>query len=41
MPKAQKCSKHEQHTNEIVDNNPGVNETSDEETTSSEQEILL
>ena len=29
------------HTNEIVHNNPGVNETSDEESTSSEQEIYF
>ena len=41
MPKTQKCSKPEQHTNEIVDNNPSANETSDEESTSSEQEIFL
>ena len=41
MPKAQKSSKVEQCTSEIVDNNPSANETSDEESTSSEQEIFL
>ena len=41
MPKAQKSSKCEQHINEIVDNNPSAKETSDEEFTSSEQEIFL
>ena len=41
MPKAQKCSKLEQHASEIVDNNPGIHETSDEESTSSEQEIYF
>ena len=41
MPKAQKSSKCEQHTNEIVDNNPSANETSDEESTNSEQEIFF
>ena len=41
MPKAQKSSKHEQHTSEIVDNNPSASEISDEESTISEQEIFL
>ena len=41
MPKAQKSSKHEQCTSEIVDNNPSAHETSDEESTSSEQEIYF
>ena len=36
MPKANKSSKHEQHTVESVDKH----ETSDEESTSSEQEIF-
>ena len=36
-----KSSMHEQYTNEIVGNNPDVNETSDEGSTSSKQEISL
>ena len=39
--KSSKSFKHELHTNEIVDNNPSANETSDEESTSSEQEIFF
>ena len=41
MPKAQKSSKHEQHTSEIVENNPSANETSHEESTSSKQGIFF
>ena len=41
MPKAQKSSKCEQHTSEIVDSNPSAHETSDEESASSEQEIYF
>ena len=41
MLKAQKSSKCEQHTSEIVYNNPSGHETSDEESTSSEPELFL
>ena len=41
MPKANTSSMHENHTVEIVDNNPSANETSDEESTISEQEVFL
>ena len=41
MPKAQKSSKCEQHSGEIVDNNLSANATSDKESTSSEQEIYF
>ena len=39
VPIAHKSSNHEQCASEIVDSNPNIHETNDEESTSSEQEI--
>ena len=41
MPKATKRSKHDQHNVEIVDNNPIEDVTSEEESTSSDQEVFF
>ena len=41
MPKATKISKHEEHNVEIVDNNPIEDVTSEEESTSSDQEVFF